>query len=60
LGLKELNYDHVETLVGKAPISLDFRKHRYDIAFEVLGKRVLIEIQIAPLRREREEKNSQR
>jgi hypothetical protein len=57
IGVREMNYDHVETLIGKAPISLDYRGHRYDIAFEIKGKRILIEVQVAHIKRVSGEEN---
>jgi len=43
-----INFDHVNILIPREPISLEYKGKRYDIAYlDRYGNRVLVEIKIA-------------
>lgn len=44
-GIEQLNYDHVQLAVPRAQIELEYKGHRYDIAYlDRNGNRILLEI----------------
>jgi len=46
-GIEQLNYDHVQLAIPRAKIELEYRGHRYDIAYlDRHGNRVLLEIRV--------------
>lgn len=44
-GVQQLNYDHVQLAVPRSRIELEYKDHRYDIAYlDRHGNRILVEI----------------
>jgi len=51
-GIRQLNYDHIQLAVPRSQIDLEYRGHRYDIAYlDRHGHRILIEIRTEDHRR---------
>jgi len=45
--VQQINYDHIETTIPRAKVSLKHKKETYDIAYiNHAGKRILIEVKV--------------